>query len=196
MHTSGGLSSPRSGRALQELDGAMESGQLPAPPTPHPPGQARSPPPRRAAARGPAAPSDPFHEEEVQADKGFPQRCVHPAAHNPARGIGDSVRKDRRVPRQLHRLLLIALRGDSSGHMGGNTQDAAAGMVAVPQVFAFRFLSKRHFISVVTATQPAKGSSPQPARAASRYFRVKLDITRKGRPSIALNLERKTNHGR
>lgn len=61
---------------------------------------------------------DSSHEAEVQADEGFPQGRVHPAAHNLVRGIGDSVRKERHVLRQLLRFLLIALRrGDSSCHM-------------------------------------------------------------------------------
>lgn len=63
--------------------------------------------------------ADSLHEEEVQADEGFPQRRVHPAAHSPVRRMGDSVGKERHVLGQLHGLLLIALRkGDSLCHMG------------------------------------------------------------------------------
>ena len=51
-----------------------------------------------------------FHEEEVKADEGFPQRRVHPAAHGPVRGIGDSVREARHMVWQLHGLLLVTLR--------------------------------------------------------------------------------------
>ena len=66
---------------------------------------------------------DTFHKEEVHADEGFPQGCVHPAAHSLVRGIGDRVRKERHVLRQLHSLLPIALRrGDSPVTRCGDTR--------------------------------------------------------------------------
>lgn len=64
-----------------------------------------------------------FYEAEVQADEGFPQGRVHPAAHDPVRGIGDSVRKERHMLRQLLGFLLIALkeRGQFMSHAAGVT---------------------------------------------------------------------------